>query len=98
MVFGELVGNAVRHAPGPIDITANVDVPSLIVLEICDTGPYFVLSIQPPPLHSESGRGLYIVSLLTADLRSENAGFGNKVTAILHMSEPLDTASAEASS
>jgi anti-sigma regulatory factor (Ser/Thr protein kinase) len=89
MVFGELVGNAVRHAPGPIDIAAHMNTHDVVVLEIRDTGPDFALSPRPPPLHSECGRGLYIVSLLTTDLRSENTGFGNKVTAILHMTEPV---------
>lgn len=89
MVFGELVGNAVRHAPGPIDITAHVDVRGVLALEIRDTGPEFKFSVQPPPLQSESGRGLYIASLFAADLRSENTGFGNRVTAILHISEPV---------
>ena len=89
MVFGELVGNAVRHAPGPINITAHVHTRGVVVLEIRDTGPEFKLSLQPPPLQSECGRGLYIASLLTADLRSENTGFGNRVTAVLHMTEPV---------
>lgn len=89
VVFGELVGNAVRHAPGPIHITAHVD--GVVVLEVCDTGPHFDLSVGPPHLHSESGRGLYIVSLLTSDLRSVNTGSGNRVTAILQMAEPAGT-------
>lgn len=89
LVFGELVGNAVRHAPGPINVSARVHTRGVVVIVIRDTGPKFDLSLRPPPLRSECGRGLYIVSLLTADLRSENAGFGNKVTAILHMTEPV---------
>lgn len=89
VVFGELVGNAVRHAPGPINISAHVHTRGVVVLVIRDTGAEFKLSFQPPPLQSECGRGLYIVSLLTADLRSENTGFGNRVTAILHMTEPV---------
>jgi anti-sigma regulatory factor (Ser/Thr protein kinase) len=87
VVFGELVGNAVRHAPGPVHITAHVD--GMLVLEVCDTGPHFELSVRPPHLHSERGRGLYIVSVLTSDLRSVNTGWGNRVTAILHMTEPV---------
>lgn len=89
MVFGELVGNAVRHAPGPININAHVGARGVLVLEIRDTGREFTLSVQPPPLQSESGRGLYIASLLAAELRSENTGSGNRVTAILHMTEPI---------
>jgi anti-sigma regulatory factor (Ser/Thr protein kinase) len=93
IVFGELVGNAVRHAPGPVDITAYVDRADRIVLEICDTGPNFELSPGPPPLHSEGGRGLYIVTLLTSDLRSVHTGFGNRVTAVLPMTGPVDNTS-----
>lgn len=88
-VFGELAGNAARHAPGPIIVTARAYTRGVLVLEIRDTGPEFTLSVQPPPLQSESGRGLYIASLLAADLRAEYTGFGNRVTAILHMTEPV---------
>lgn len=90
MVFGELVGNAARHAPGPIDVMVHVDTPRIVILEIRDTGRAFNLSVRPPPWQSESGRGLYIVSLLTTHLRAENAGFGNKVSALLHLTEPVD--------
>jgi anti-sigma regulatory factor (Ser/Thr protein kinase) len=98
MVFGELVGNAVRHAPGPIDISAHRETHGPVVLEICDTGPYFKLSCRPPQPESESGRGLYIVSLLATDVWSENTGCGNRVTAILHMTDPDELSPEEATS
>lgn len=96
MVFGELVGNVVRHAPGPIAISAHSDTHGPVVLEICDTGPDFKLPCGPPLLESESGRGLYLVSLLAADVWSENTGRGNRVTAILHMTEPGELSPEEA--
>jgi PAS domain S-box-containing protein len=63
-VFGELVGNVVRHAPGPIE----VDLRSTRVgylLAVRDRGAGFT----PPAPHlpdmlAESGRGLYLVSVL----------------------------------
>jgi PAS domain S-box-containing protein len=69
LVFGELVGNATRYAPGPVDVIADWSGPDP-VLHVLDEGPGFRhISILPPDLMSESGRGLFIVSALTHDFR-----------------------------
>lgn len=66
LVFGELVGNVVRHAPGPISVELRwqAGVPVLIVR---DRGPGFVFDPRlPVDLFSESGRGMFIVAAYSA--------------------------------
>lgn len=80
LVFGELVGNVVRHAPGAIDIDVEWTngSPSLHVL---DRGAAFrPPSHLPTDLLSESGRGLFIVRELSKALRVDHIpGYGNHV-------------------
>jgi anti-sigma regulatory factor (Ser/Thr protein kinase) len=86
LVFGELVGNVVRHAPGPIEVRVEWNA-SRPVLHVIDRGRGFLRdpSLPADPL-SESGRGLYIVSRLTEALRIERiAGYGNHVAAVLRL-------------
>lgn len=84
LVFGELVGNVVRHAPGPIDVDVewSSDYPELHVI---DRGAQFRLSDRlPEDALAEGGRGLFIVRELSRDLSVEHiAGYGNHVTAEL---------------
>ncbi|HEY9179966.1 MAG TPA: SpoIIE family protein phosphatase [Candidatus Baltobacteraceae bacterium] len=86
LVFGELIGNVVRHAPGPIEVHVewNGEQP---VLHVIDRGRGFLRDpALPPDVLSESGRGLYIVSQLTDSLIVERvAGYGNHVAAALHL-------------
>jgi anti-sigma regulatory factor (Ser/Thr protein kinase) len=87
IVFGELVGNVVRYAPGPVDVIADWSGPDP-VLHVLDSGPGFRhISILPPDLMSESGRGLFIVSALTQDFRvAKGASGGSHARAVLRMS------------
>ena len=67
LVFGELLGNVVRYAPGPIEIFFDWSDPTP-VLHVLDRGPGFALAPKlPSDLLSERGRGLYIVWSLTDD-------------------------------
>jgi anti-sigma regulatory factor (Ser/Thr protein kinase) len=86
IVFGELVGNAVRYAPGPVDVIADWSGADP-VLHILDHGPGFRhISILPPDLLSESGRGLFIISALTHDFRvAKGANGGSHARAVLRM-------------
>lgn len=86
LVFGELVGNVVRHAPGPIEIQVDCT-GARATLHVLDRGHGFVRDPSlPPDMLSESGRGLYIVSRLTQSLRIERiAGYGNHVAAELRL-------------
>jgi anti-sigma regulatory factor (Ser/Thr protein kinase) len=86
LVFGELVGNVVRHAPGAIEIQVDCT-GARATLHVIDRGRGFVRDPSlPPDMLSESGRGLYIVSRLAHALRAERiAGYGNHVAAELRL-------------
>jgi GAF domain-containing protein/anti-sigma regulatory factor (Ser/Thr protein kinase) len=65
VIFGELIGNVVRHAPGPIDVhIAWEDLQP--TLHVTDRGRGFERrpALPEDPL-TESGRGLFIVELLS---------------------------------
>jgi anti-sigma regulatory factor (Ser/Thr protein kinase) len=69
LVFGELVGNVVRHAPGPISIALEWHA-DIAVLRVRDSGPGFDWrEVGPPEPLAESGRGLFIARTLAKHLR-----------------------------
>lgn len=80
LVFGELVGNVVRHAPGAIDIDLEWS-NGCPRLHVVDRGPAFQAPAHlPVDLLSESGRGLFIVRELSETLTVEHVpGYGNHV-------------------
>lgn len=84
VVFGELVGNVVRYANGPIEVSVDLNAP-LPVLNVLDRGPGFRhLAILPSDLFSESGRGLFLVSTLTQDFHvSKRPNGGSHARAVL---------------
>ncbi|MDQ2816600.1 MAG: SpoIIE family protein phosphatase [Candidatus Eremiobacteraeota bacterium] len=68
LIFGELIGNAVKHAPGGVEVAlewAEAD----LVLHVSDGGAGFELGPldKDDPL-SESGRGLFIAAALAKEL------------------------------
>ena len=80
VVFGELVGNAARYTPGPIDVGLGGESESP-VLDVVDRGPGFVWRGELPedPL-SESGRGLFLITTLARTLEVRRLdGFGTHV-------------------
>jgi anti-sigma regulatory factor (Ser/Thr protein kinase) len=91
LVFGELIGNVVRHAPGAIDIDLDWS-QEHPVLHVIDRGPAFEPgSALPSDLLSESGRGLYIVRRLASNLKVEHVpGYGNHVTAELPLRRKVE--------
>jgi anti-sigma regulatory factor (Ser/Thr protein kinase) len=69
VIFGELTGNVVRYAPGPIDIDLEwaEEEP---VLHVLDRGtPFSFAPVLPRDPFSENGRGLFIVQTLGKHLR-----------------------------
>jgi anti-sigma regulatory factor (Ser/Thr protein kinase) len=79
MAFSELVGNVVRHAPGPVQITVRWSDPGAMTLQVADTGVAFAFAPLLPPLTDEGGRGLYIVSELCSDVRVVRSEHGNVI-------------------
>jgi len=67
-VFGELLGNVVRYAPGPIEIIFDWNHGTAPVLHVLDRGPGFAFTPKLPlDVLSERGRGLFIVWTLAED-------------------------------
>jgi anti-sigma regulatory factor (Ser/Thr protein kinase) len=90
LVLGELLANAVRHAPGPAWVRVDWSESSPRV-EVHDLGPGFELQATLPedPL-AGGGRGLFIVAQLSHELSAaaKRAG-GSKVSATLPIERPV---------
>jgi anti-sigma regulatory factor (Ser/Thr protein kinase) len=84
IVYGELVANVVRHAPGPIEIMLRSNSRGAVKLEVCDTATHFTIA-RPvePPLLSESGRGLHIIWQLCGNLSRTKTSNGGKISVLL---------------
>jgi anti-sigma regulatory factor (Ser/Thr protein kinase) len=87
LIFGELLGNVVRHAPGRVDVVLDWT-DELPVLHVLDRGPGFRSRRKrerlPVDELSESGRGLFIVNACapTFSVRNRN-GRGTHASATL---------------
>lgn len=85
LIFGELLGNVVRYAPGPVDISLDLEAESS-TLHVIDSGPPFSLGATrlPDDELSELGRGLFIVQQLAANVRAEYIpNYGNHISVTL---------------
>jgi anti-sigma regulatory factor (Ser/Thr protein kinase) len=84
LIFAELIGNAVRHAPGPLSTSLEVRGDS-IVLHVIDEGPGFDFEpALPSNLWAESGRGLYLIQRLSRGVVVERIpGRGSHVAVTL---------------
>ena len=85
LVFGELLGNVARYAPGPIEIIFDWG-EGAPVLHVLDRGSGFRLAPKlPSDLLSEQGRGLYIVWSLAEDFNvTERYDGGSHARAVLN--------------
>lgn len=84
IVFGELVANVVRHAPGPIDIALEWQ-GDRAILHVTDRGGGFSRTKHQheDPLR-ESGRGLWLVERFGGTIEVERLqGFGTHVRVVL---------------
>ena len=71
MIVSELIGNAVRHAPGPMSIAIAIDETG-VWLHVIDEGPGFEFrSKLPEDVWSEGGRGLFLIDALARSVRAE---------------------------
>jgi serine phosphatase RsbU (regulator of sigma subunit) len=68
LIFGELLSNTVRYAPGPIEVVLDWSEASTAILHFLDSGPGFVLMPRlPSDLLSERGRGLFLIWSMSED-------------------------------
>lgn len=67
LIVVELLGNVVRHAPGPVSVRVDWNRGSP-VLHVFDEGPGFqFLPRLPGEIFAESGRGLYLITALAEE-------------------------------
>lgn len=85
LVFMELLGNVVRYAPGRVEFA--VDWSGVApVLHAIDRGSGFSYNPKLPDLFAESGRGIYMISVLTETFEILKAsGGGSHACAVLHL-------------
>ncbi|MBV8148008.1 MAG: SpoIIE family protein phosphatase [Candidatus Eremiobacteraeota bacterium] len=81
LIFGELLGNIVQHAPGPVEIQLFCDGRGAF-LHVIDSGPPFDFSNSlPKDVLSERGRGLFIVRHIASAVVVEHIpNFGNHIS------------------
>ena len=85
LAFGELIANAVRHAPGPVAARCRIAPGGAATIELDDAGSGFVPAPISADLFAETGRGLALVRYLTDGFRVGAApGGGASVTVRLN--------------
>jgi PAS domain S-box-containing protein len=81
LIYGELVGNVVRHAPGPIDVDVALEGEHVRLVVQSGGGAISVRPALPASLLREGGRGLYIVDELGSDYATRELPlFGNQTS------------------
>jgi anti-sigma regulatory factor (Ser/Thr protein kinase) len=80
LVFGELMANVVRHAPGPVSVYVDWCGKDPVV-HVIDRGPAFHVTANLPDAYSETGRGLFLIQSSCADVFVERIeDYGNHVS------------------
>lgn len=84
LIYAELIGNAVRHAPGPLSVTMELRGDD-VILHVIDKGPGFTYDPHlPSNVWAESGRGLFLINALAREARAERIpGRGSHITVTL---------------
>ena len=84
MIFSELVGNALRYAPGRLSLGLSADGEG-VWLHVMDDGPGFDGAVRlPADVWSESGRGLFLVAALAKSVSIQRlAAYGTYVKVLL---------------
>lgn len=82
LIFGELVANVARHAPGALFVTLSWSDEGAL-LEVQDTGHGFNRTIALPSADAENKRGLYIVSVMASSFTQRAHPDGSVVIAAL---------------
>lgn len=83
-IYAELVSNAIRHAPGAIEMRFECSkIGGDVVLHMLDRGPgYRADSHLPADLMSETGRGLFIISMFSSGLAVKRRAGGGSHTRV----------------
>jgi len=91
LVLPELIGNAIHHAPGTIEVV--LDHRGDVVLHVLDKGPGFHFHPRlPHDLYSETGRGIYLISRLAREFTVQRRpGGGTHARVVLARSKGYRT-------
>ncbi|MDQ6926110.1 MAG: SpoIIE family protein phosphatase, partial [Candidatus Eremiobacteraeota bacterium] len=83
LVFAELIGNALRHSPGTIELILESH-GDRVVLHVLDKGPGFEFNPRlPSDLYSEFGRGLFLISFFATEFSVERRPGGGSHARIM---------------
>jgi serine phosphatase RsbU (regulator of sigma subunit)/anti-sigma regulatory factor (Ser/Thr protein kinase) len=87
LVFAELIGNALRHTPGTVELILEAHA-GRVVLHLLDKGPGFEFSPRlPSDLYSEFGRGLFLIACFATDFSVERRPGGGSHARITFASQ-----------
>jgi len=76
LAFGELIANAVRHAPGPVRVLASTDGEGTATIVVEDGGAGFSHDERGVDPYAETGRGLGLVRAVSDGVRIEPTALG----------------------
>jgi serine phosphatase RsbU (regulator of sigma subunit)/anti-sigma regulatory factor (Ser/Thr protein kinase) len=93
LIFGELLSNVVRYAPGEIEVVLDWSSTAGAILHVLDRGSGFVLIPRlPTDLLSERGRGLFLVWSLSDEFNvTKRVDGGSHVRVVLSRRRPLSS-------
>ncbi len=88
LVLAELIGNALRHAPGTVELILEAH-GDRAVLHLLDKGPGFQFSPRlPSDLYSEFGRGLFLIACFATEFSVERRPGGGSHARIAFATRP----------
>jgi len=96
LAYGELVANAIRHAPGYVRVIVRRDPGEPTILVVEDTGPGFSPTAEPLDPLAESGRGLRLVESMSDGLEIGGKPGGGTRVAVSFAPARADGLAAEA--
>jgi hypothetical protein len=91
LIYGELIGNVVRHAPGPIDVEVTLDRERVRLVVQSGGGAISVRPELPASPLRETGRGLFIIHELGRNYLTEELPlYGNQTSVDLPLTMIAD--------
>jgi PAS domain S-box-containing protein len=89
LAFGELIANAVRHAPGQVRVLLTTDGARTTTLVVEDAGPGFTHDARGIDPYAETGRGLELVRSVSDGVTIEPTPMGGtRVTVVFRHGVP----------